>query len=324
MEKNILFLCGTLLMIGCAQGTSSNGILVEQNKSAEEAYTGGDAGGDTEIEEFWYLCCNTTSWDLNADSRLKDTSNPNVKSVTFNVTYVWMVTVSDSCAITRTEAENQWESGLEFYSVTPTQMVVPSTANTFQSFAQFNVKYPALGTYEARLDIEVGTLTINALDQIPTCTDNIRNGDETDVDCGGPLCNGCKENKNCRIDNDCRSNACIDEKCVDLPSDCDVYNAIDLGTDGKDVTVPSDGCVKVESDYPSWWGTNRTMNLIASTDEDYPIAFTWKNCEGIGDVEEFTHNWQSIYLEQISAECPTVIDLQGSGAEDITLVYFGA
>lgn len=334
MKKNIVFLCGVLLLIGCAQGAFEE-ILVEQNKSAEKAVDGGDAGigGDagadtdteteTEVEEFWYLLCNTTGWNLSRDSRLQDTANPNVKAVTFDVPYSWMVTGFDTCAIARTEAENQWGPGLEFYSVSPNPMVVPAIANTFPGFTQFNVKYPALGTFEALLDIEAGTLIINTDSQFPTCTDGILNGDETDVDCGGPSCKSCKEGQSCRIDNDCGGNTCVDEKCVALSSDCDADSATDLESIGNNVTVPSNGCIKVESGYPEWWGTSRTMNLMILAGEDFPITFTWENCNGAGDVEEFTHNWQSVYLKDISAECPTVINLQGSGTEDVTLTYYG-
>ena len=324
MKKLIVFLCGALLMLGCAQGTSSDGISVEQNRNALEG-DAGDTGADTEVEEpeFWYLRCNTTSWNLDADSRLQDTDDPNVKSVTFDVTYLWMVTGFDSCAITRTEAEDQWWPGLKFFSASPNPLVVPAVGNTFESYAQFNVKYPALGSYEALLDIEAGTLTINSLSLIPTCDDGILNGEETDIDCGGAICRGCAENKACKIDSDCLSSTCIDDKCVILPSDCDLESAVDLGSDGNNVTVPSNGCVKVADNYPSWWGTDRTMNLMITAGENYPIAFTWENCEDIGDSEEFLNDWQSKLLEHTSSECPTLINLLGSGADDVSLVYYG-
>src|SRR5206468_6563287 len=42
----------------------------------------------------------------------------------------------------------------------------------------------------------------------PTCGDNKTNADETDVDCGGPLCSPCNTGKACLIDKDCRSMIC--------------------------------------------------------------------------------------------------------------------
>ncbi len=53
-----------------------------------------------------------------------------------------------------------------------------------------------------------------------TCSDKTKNGDETDVDCGGP-CGGCAIDKDCNEDDDCISgncgegNRCEAEKCAD-------------------------------------------------------------------------------------------------------------
>ncbi|GEM_PF-4682349 len=42
---------------------------------------------------------------------------------------------------------------------------------------------------------------------ISTCTDGIRGGNETDVDCGGG-CTACEENQRCSLDTDCSTNKC--------------------------------------------------------------------------------------------------------------------
>ncbi len=42
----------------------------------------------------------------------------------------------------------------------------------------------------------------------PTCSDKIKNQDETDVDCGGTKCNKCDVGNACTQDGDCSSNAC--------------------------------------------------------------------------------------------------------------------
>jgi len=41
----------------------------------------------------------------------------------------------------------------------------------------------------------------------PSCTDGIKNGDETDIDCGGS-CSACENGKNCKINFDCLSSYC--------------------------------------------------------------------------------------------------------------------
>ena len=38
----------------------------------------------------------------------------------------------------------------------------------------------------------------------PTCSDGVRNGEETDVDCGGPECQACEQGKRCNDDSDCQ------------------------------------------------------------------------------------------------------------------------
>src|SRR6266850_7288004 len=48
----------------------------------------------------------------------------------------------------------------------------------------------------------------------PTCGDNIKNADETDVDCGGGLCPLCNTGKSCRLATDCRSKICSSGICA--------------------------------------------------------------------------------------------------------------
>ena len=48
---------------------------------------------------------------------------------------------------------------------------------------------------------------INGICQGPTCSDQQRNGTETDVDCGG-TCGACGDGKTCSVNTDCQSNVC--------------------------------------------------------------------------------------------------------------------
>jgi len=48
----------------------------------------------------------------------------------------------------------------------------------------------------------------------PTCTDRVKNGSETDVDCGGGSCPRCVDGKTCSVENDCGSGACPNGVCV--------------------------------------------------------------------------------------------------------------
>lgn len=53
-----------------------------------------------------------------------------------------------------------------------------------------------------------------------TCTDGIKNGNETDADCGGPTCNKCTLNKMCSAGSDCASATCTGGLCVAPPPTC--------------------------------------------------------------------------------------------------------
>jgi hypothetical protein len=51
------------------------------------------------------------------------------------------------------------------------------------------------------------------------CTDGIRDGMETDVDCGGSSCPKCADGKNCSNDSDCQNGDCSNDKCVSCKVD---------------------------------------------------------------------------------------------------------
>jgi hypothetical protein len=46
----------------------------------------------------------------------------------------------------------------------------------------------------------------------PTCDDNIKNGNETDIDCGGS-CISCSDDSSCSVNQDCSSLHCLNSKC---------------------------------------------------------------------------------------------------------------
>ncbi len=56
----------------------------------------------------------------------------------------------------------------------------------------------------------------------PSCSNSIRDGDETDIDCGGPTCSQrCRERSACTVDGDCASNRCIaSNQCFNQSAPC--------------------------------------------------------------------------------------------------------
>lgn len=51
----------------------------------------------------------------------------------------------------------------------------------------------------------------------PLCTDQIRNGDETGVDCGGGACGKCEIDDGCKVDADCEDSECKGGRCTAFP-----------------------------------------------------------------------------------------------------------
>jgi hypothetical protein len=51
----------------------------------------------------------------------------------------------------------------------------------------------------------------------PACDDDVRNGDETDVDCGGPKCADCALGERCDGDDDCVAGECLEGLCLTDP-----------------------------------------------------------------------------------------------------------
>ncbi len=158
---------------------------------------------------------------------------------------------------------------------------------------------------------------------IPSCNDDEINGTETDLNCGGNSCPPCEEGKQCHINTDCISENCDSGICQEaIPDLCTIASAIDLGAPGNWVTVPNNGCVKVQNEYPDWWDA-RIMQLQPDQGT-YPVPFDWTNiCSESSGNATFNNNWDNRFIGPVSEDCATLILLHGSGAGNITLRYYG-
>ncbi|MEO8845530.1 MAG: DUF4215 domain-containing protein [Kofleriaceae bacterium] len=65
----------------------------------------------------------------------------------------------------------------------------------------------------------------------PTCTDTIKNGAETDVDCGGGTCPACADNLHCSAATDCTSGVCTATVCMAPTCSDTVKNGTETGVD---------------------------------------------------------------------------------------------
>ena len=57
-------------------------------------------------------------------------------------------------------------------------------------------------------DADCDSYQCDSLHRCSSCSDGILNGDETDIDCGGPVCHSCADTQRCDFDSDCSSQNC--------------------------------------------------------------------------------------------------------------------
>jgi hypothetical protein len=92
-----------------------------------------------------------------------------------------------------------------------------------------------------------GGVSENADAQIPPrCDDGARNGDESDIDCGGSCVIACQPGQVCGGPSDCASGVCMDEECQAPNCEDDQTNGDETGPDcGGSCAIacqPSQGC----------------------------------------------------------------------------------
>jgi hypothetical protein len=53
---------------------------------------------------------------------------------------------------------------------------------------------------------------------VDPCVDGMKNGSETDVDCGGPVCSKCADGDGCIVPSDCVVGVCTNNQCDGIPT----------------------------------------------------------------------------------------------------------
>ncbi len=104
-----------------------------------------------------------------------------------------------------------------------------------------------------------------------TCADGIQDALETDVDCGGPICNACDNQKTCLSGTDCMSSTCVNGLCVEAdclsdmdPLKTDTTNGVDCGGPNCAFCAPGQKC-DVGSDCASGQCGTTTMSGVCAT-----------------------------------------------------------
>ncbi|MDC0743151.1 DUF4215 domain-containing protein [Polyangium mundeleinium] len=102
-------------------------------------------------------------------------------------------------------------------------------------------------------------------DACAACDDTVKNGDETDVDCGGTHCGLCEQGKTCVVGADCTSTFCADGVCCDGACDDACFSCSLAGTIGECSAIPKyaedpsygmgEACLAAEGEECSGLGT---------------------------------------------------------------------
>jgi hypothetical protein len=72
---------------------------------------------------------------------------------------------------------------------------------------------PNLDMCEIHTDCE-SLSCVNGVCFPPSCSDNVENGDETDMDCGGAICGPCDVGDGCTTGTDCVEKICVGDLCL--------------------------------------------------------------------------------------------------------------
>ncbi|MEM6292135.1 MAG: hypothetical protein AAGA54_12745 [Myxococcota bacterium] len=104
----------------------------------------------------------------------------------------------------------------------------------------------------------------------PSCDDGITNGNETDIDCGGPDCDACDDGDDCILSFDCMSLVCLGDECQEASCNDGVQNGDETGVDcgGSCLACPTGGGCDDGADCESGVCDPATNTCSAPTCDD--------------------------------------------------------
>lgn len=163
---------------------------------------------------------------MTSDRRVAQYSANSTSLGTSPVAYSWSNILNGD--IGNVGAQSPWcTSGATSCTVPPTETAGALSVNVPDFTAVDAAAYPSspgtrtfklvtIGDDDPTLDCRHGpiNLTLTVTHEEATCTDGVKNGSETDVDCGGSVCPKCQYDESCLVASDCNTNTCWLNKCA--------------------------------------------------------------------------------------------------------------
>ncbi len=123
---------------------------------------------------------------------------------------------------------------------------------------------------------------------LPTCKDGVKNGTETDVDCGGPICKACGLGEKCKVCDDCDKGACNGGTCKLAPNCLALRKACPGIKDGLHSIDPNGGSPADSfAVFCNMTGAGGGWTHIATTADDGKNTWTTNNRAYLWDKKVF-------------------------------------
>jgi hypothetical protein len=112
----------------------------------------------------------------------------------------------------------------------------------------------------------------------PSCTDGIKNGSETDIDCGGSCVADCANGRACAVNGDCQSNNCVSLVCQPLGN---VAPSVNITAPLNNASLVAGSTVTISANASDSDGTVTTVRFfvgateILPADTTSPYAVSW-------------------------------------------------